>query len=94
MRKLERESFLQIFQISSETVTFEPFLSRTFQPPTLLEDVVVARIAEKHGKSPAQVCIRFLVQQGIATIPKSTNATRLRENLDVGYPSSYQVGPN
>lgn len=59
------------------------FLFRTFKPLGLLSDSTVVRIAKKHGKSPAQVCLRFLVQQGIAVIPKSVNAQRLKENLQV-----------
>lgn len=43
--------------------------------PTLVE------IAEKHGKNPAQVLLRWDVQQGLVTIPKSTDETHLTENL-------------
>lgn len=44
----------------------------------------VRSAAEAHGKTPAQVALRFLVQQGIAVIPKSVHPERIRENLDVG----------
>jgi methylglyoxal/glyoxal reductase len=40
-------------------------------------------IAEKYGKTPAQIMLRWAVQQGISTIPKSSNQKRLRENFDV-----------
>ena len=40
-------------------------------------------IAEKYGKIPAQIILRWAVQQGISTIPKSSNQKRLRENFDV-----------
>jgi methylglyoxal/glyoxal reductase len=40
-------------------------------------------IAEKYGKTPAQIILRWAVQQGISTIPKSSNQKRLRENFDV-----------
>ncbi len=40
-------------------------------------------IAEKYGKTPAQIILRWAVQQGISTIPKSSNQNRLRENFDV-----------
>ncbi len=36
-----------------------------------------------HGKTPAQVALRFLVQQGIAVIPKSVHEERIRENIDI-----------
>ncbi|MCI3918677.1 aldo/keto reductase [Paenibacillus sp. TRM 82003] len=41
------------------------------------------RIAARHGKSPAQVVLRWDLQHGVVTIPKSTNAGRIRENADV-----------
>jgi diketogulonate reductase-like aldo/keto reductase len=45
--------------------------------PTVLE------IAKQHGKTPAQVLLRHIVQRGIAAIPKSTNPGRIRQNLQV-----------
>ena len=44
---------------------------------------VLQRIAERHGKSVAQVMLRWLVQRGISLVVKSTHEARLRENLDV-----------
>lgn len=40
-------------------------------------------IAKKHNKSVGQVVLRWIVQQGIVTIPRSTNAERIKQNLDV-----------
>jgi 2,5-didehydrogluconate reductase len=40
-------------------------------------------IAERHGRSVAQVMLRWLVQRGIPLVVKSTHEARLRENLDV-----------
>lgn len=48
-----------------------------------MENPEVLKIAEVYGKTPAQVLLRFLIQSKVATIPKSTNPGRLRENLDV-----------
>ena len=39
--------------------------------------------AAAHRKTPAQIALRFLVQQGIAVIPKSVHANRIRENIDI-----------
>jgi 2,5-diketo-D-gluconate reductase B len=46
-------------------------------------DEVLARIGEAHGKSPAQVSLRYLVQQGIIPIPRSSNPQHLADNLAV-----------
>lgn len=51
--------------------------------PDILGNPVVAAIAEKHGKANAQVLLRHLVQKGFAVIPKSTNAERIRQNIDI-----------
>jgi len=40
-------------------------------------------IGRSHGKSPAQVTLRWQIQTGVAVIPKTTNPDRMRENLDV-----------
>jgi len=54
-----------------------------FEVANPLEDQTVKDIAKKHGKTPAQVLLRFLLQHGIAVIPKSTNVDRLKQNIDV-----------
>lgn len=51
--------------------------------PDLLENPVVKSIAEKHGKSAAQVLLRYTTQMGVTAIPKSTNANRLKANIDI-----------
>ena len=43
----------------------------------------LAGIANKHGKSPAQVVLRWDLQSGIVTIPKSVHERRIIENADV-----------
>ncbi|XP_058813743.1 1,5-anhydro-D-fructose reductase [Topomyia yanbarensis] len=59
----------------------EKLLNR--EVPDLLDNPVVKEIAEKLGKTAAQVLLRHLLQRGISTIPKSTNPKRLRENIDL-----------
>ncbi|XP_028441493.1 aldose reductase [Perca flavescens] len=49
-------------------------------PHKLLEDPVVADIAKKHRHSPAQVLLKYHVQQGIAVIPKSDKPHHILEN--------------
>jgi diketogulonate reductase-like aldo/keto reductase len=48
-----------------------------------LEDPVIGNIAEAHDKSPAQVMLRWHLQQGRSVIPKSTKPQRIAENFDV-----------
>jgi diketogulonate reductase-like aldo/keto reductase len=48
-----------------------------------LEDPTIGAIADKHGKSPAQVMLRWHLQEGRQVIPKSTKPARIAENLDV-----------
>lgn len=44
---------------------------------------VLTEIARKHGKSIAQIGLRFLYQQDIIVIPKSTHIERMRENREI-----------
>nr|WP_211176916.1 aldo/keto reductase [Pseudonocardia acidicola] len=49
----------------------------------LLEDPAVGKLAAKHGKSPAQVILRWHLQLGNVVIPKSVTPARIAENFDV-----------
>lgn len=51
--------------------------------PRIFENPFVKSIAEKHSKTPGQIALRFIIQQGVAAIPKSTSFSRLKENFDV-----------
>lgn len=49
----------------------------------LFSNPVLAGIGEKYGKSVAQVALRYLIQQNVVVIPKSTHIERMRQNFDV-----------
>ena len=49
----------------------------------VLKDATVARIAQKHGRSAAQILLRWHVQHGLVAIPKSQDPQRMRQNLAV-----------
>ncbi|WP_329577495.1 aldo/keto reductase [Streptomyces sp. NBC_01361] len=49
----------------------------------LFTNPLLAEIGEKHGKSVAQVVLRWLTQRGVVAIPKSVRAERMAENFDI-----------
>ncbi|XP_049735105.1 aldo-keto reductase family 1 member A1-like isoform X2 [Elephas maximus indicus] len=51
--------------------------------PVLLEDPVVLALAEKYGRSPAQVLLRWQVQRKVVSIPKSITPSRILQNIQV-----------
>lgn len=46
-------------------------------------DATLVKIGQRHGKTPAQVMLRWHIQQGRQVIPKSTHAARIAENFDI-----------
>src|SRR5712672_2783203 len=46
-------------------------------------DELLAHIGKAHGKSAAQVCLRWLVQQNVSAIPRTSRLERLSENLEI-----------
>jgi D-xylose reductase len=49
----------------------------------LMEEPTIVGIAEKLGKKPSQILLRWATQRGLAVIPKSTSPERMKDNLDV-----------
>lgn len=49
----------------------------------ILNDPVIKEIAQAHGKSPAQIIIRWHLQEGFSVIPGSSNPAHIHENIDV-----------
>lgn len=47
----------------------------------MFQEPAVLALAEKYGKTPAQILLRFLTQKGIAVIPKSAKPEHIRENF-------------
>jgi 2,5-diketo-D-gluconate reductase A len=48
-----------------------------------LDNSVLAEIATKHGKTPAQIMIRWCLEIGTVPLPKSETSERIKQNLDV-----------
>lgn len=49
----------------------------------LLDDPLVLELAKKYGKSPAQICLRFCLQNNVLPLPKSSAPERMKANLDI-----------
>ena len=73
------------------TQAWSPIGGITFYPGwgdqrrSVMDDETIAAIAGAHGKSPAQVMLRWGIQQGRSVIPKSTNPLRIAENIDLDF---------
>jgi len=69
------------------TQAWSPIGGITFYRPghhsSTLQDPTVTEIAATHGKTAAQIMLRWHLQQGRSAIPKSTNPARIAENYDV-----------
>jgi len=50
---------------------------------TVMQDQTLVRLADKYGKSAAQVTLRWHLQNGLIVIPKSVTPARIRANIDV-----------
>lgn len=49
----------------------------------MFENPVLVEIAKAHGKTAAQIALRFLMQSGVVIIPKSVHGERIKENFDL-----------
>lgn len=77
-QRMEEISLMGEMNVQPEAwAPFAEGLKGMFTEPVLLE------IAKKHGKTPAQVILRWNVQQGVIVIPKSVHKERMEENLDI-----------
>ncbi|MBR0167211.1 MAG: aldo/keto reductase [Synergistaceae bacterium] len=47
----------------------------------VLDDVLIRELSGKYHVTPAQVCIRFCIQEGVMPLPKASSPERMRENL-------------
>ncbi|MEU0493857.1 aldo/keto reductase [Mycobacterium sp. NPDC006124] len=72
------------------TQAWSPIGGITFYPgwggenrKSVLDDETIRAISDSHGRTPAQVMLRWHLQQGRSVIPKSTNAERMAQNIDV-----------
>lgn len=48
----------------------------------VLDDILIRELAGKYRVTPAQICIRFCIQEGVMPLPKASSPERMRENLE------------
>lgn len=71
------------------TQAWSPIGGITFYPGwgdgkvSVMDDATIGGIARSHGKTPAQVMLRWGIQEGRSVIPKSVNPGRIAQNIDV-----------
>ena len=69
--------------LESHGTKMQSWASFTEGRKNIFAEPVLKEIGEKHGKTSGQVALRYLLQNGIAVIPKSAHRERMKENLDV-----------
>ena len=77
-QQVENQKFLDENNIQIES--WGPFAEGK---NNVFRNELLLAIAEKHGKSVAQVILRWLIQRGIVVIPKSVRRERMAENFDI-----------
>ena len=69
--------------LAKEDIAIQAWYPLGHGDKALLEESVFTRLAEKYGKSNAQIILRWHIQKGHIAIPKSSNESRIHENGDV-----------
>ena len=69
--------------MAKEDVKLEAWYPLGHGDAALLSNVLIGKLAEKYGKNPGQVILRFEIQEGVIVLPKSTNPARIAGNLDL-----------
>ena len=78
-QRLEEKTWLQKYEVAHQA--YAPLGQG--RANEMFAEETVKKIAEKYGKTPAQVLLRFLIQSDVAVIPKSVHEERIRENIDI-----------
>ncbi|XP_073085565.1 1,5-anhydro-D-fructose reductase isoform X2 [Manis javanica] len=80
---LTQEKLISFCQSRDVSVTAYRPLGGSSQGVHLMDDPMIQTIAQKYGKSAAQILIRFQIQRNVIVIPKSTTPARILENIQV-----------
>uniref|UniRef100_A0A0A9Y8X7 1,5-anhydro-D-fructose reductase n=2 Tax=Lygus hesperus TaxID=30085 RepID=A0A0A9Y8X7_LYGHE len=81
---LNQKTLVDFCNSKNITVTaYRPLGGPPSESSSPIHNPCIAAIGEKHGKTPGQIMIKFLIERGIIAIPKSSNPQRIESNLDV-----------
>ena len=70
-------------QLNAHGTQMQSWASFTEGRKNIFAEPILLQIAAKYGKTSAQVALRYLIQNGIAVIPKSIHRERMKQNLDI-----------
>ncbi|MEF8881941.1 MAG: aldo/keto reductase [Halapricum sp.] len=76
---LQRPKLREYCQDNDVTVEAAAPLART----EVLDDPTIEEIAEKHGRMPAQVVLRWAIEKDAVVLPRSTSAEHIQQNIDL-----------
>ncbi|KAG8169261.1 hypothetical protein KVR01_000006 [Diaporthe batatas] len=62
---------------------YSPLGNNIYNLPMAIEDPVIIQLAEKLGKTPAQIVLSWIVQRGVVVLTKSVTPSRIKSNLEV-----------
>jgi diketogulonate reductase-like aldo/keto reductase len=74
-----REDLLEYCRDHDIVVEAAAPLART----RIFDEPVLTDVAETHGKTPAQVALKWALEKGVVVLPKSTSEAHLRQNIDL-----------
>ena len=85
--QIETHMFLQQWKMH-EFLEKDGIIHESYSPlgngqQNLMSNLVLQEIGSKYGKSPIQVILRYLIQNNIMTIPRSTNPEHIKSNIDI-----------
>ena len=70
-------------ELSDLNLAFEGWYPLGHGDQSLLAEPVFARLAERYGKTPAQIILRWHLQEGNVTFPKTCNPKHIKDNIDI-----------
>lgn len=73
----------EIQYLQSHDITVEAWAPLGGQGAKVMTNPTMKQIADKHGKSTAQVALRWIIQQGVVPLPKSVHENRMKQNQDI-----------